>query len=68
MTIKMPKPALGLLIFTLAITFTVLACNNKKGGDKETKDDTATMKPADPAPIDTSNMDTASTRPVKTPD
>jgi hypothetical protein len=72
MTNKMTRLAGQVLLGFLALAFTV-ACNSKK--EKETKDtvqDTATVKPLDPPPNppieDTAKMDTADTRPVKTPD
>ena len=63
MTNKMPKPAYQILLGVLILTFTVIACNNKK---EEKKDVivTDTVKPL----IDTLNMDSATTRPVKVPD
>ena len=70
MTSKIPGLAYGILLggfFFLAVT----ACNNGGGDKKETTSDSSTTKPAEkmaPATIDTTHMDSASTRPVKTPD
>ncbi len=70
MTNKMSKFLNQVLFGVLVLAFTV-ACNNKKDGDKkDPPPDTATVKPLDPPPPanDTMKMDTADTRPVKTPD
>lgn len=59
------------ILGALILSFTVVACNSKKSDKKETiKEDTATkMEEVKPMqPIDTAHMDTADTRPVKTPD
>ena len=71
MTNKMPKPAFQIILGALLLTFAVASCNGS--GDSKTTTDTTT-KTTDtivappPPPIDTTKMDTASTRPVKTPD
>ncbi len=69
MTNKMPRFTNQVLLGLLALAFTV-ACNSKKDKEtKETKMDTATVKPMDTVTTpDTMKMDTADTRPVKTPD
>ena len=74
MTNKMPKPAFQIILGALLLTFAVASCNGS--GDKKTTTDTTTKttdtvlspRPETPAPIDTAHMDTATTRPVKTPD
>ena len=70
MTSKMPKPVYQIIFSLLLLAFTVAACNNeKKEEKKETVEDTTTVKPVEPMPpvVDTTKMDTASTRPVKDP-
>jgi len=70
MTRKMPKPALLVLLGSFMF-LAFAACNNKGGDKKETPADTAAPKPAEkmaPQPMDTMHMDSAHTRPVKTPD
>ena len=68
MTNQIPKLATQILIGFLMLTFTVVACNNKKDKKTETTEDTVTVKPVEPMPpIDTTKMDTASTRPVMDP-
>jgi len=67
---KMPKPAL-LALFGGFLLLAVAACNNS--GDKKSETtDTPASKPVEkmaPAPMpDTTHMDSANTRPVKTPD
>ena len=73
MTSKKPKLAFKFLAGAAALTFAIASCNGS--GDKtETKDTVITTPPVvvdstpPPPPIDTTKMDTASTRPVKTPD
>ena len=73
MTNKMPKSAYQILLGVLMLTFTVVACNSKKDGDKtETPPDTASVKPADvtPAPTQdtTAKKDTNVEKQVKTTD
>lgn len=73
MTNKMPKSAFKILFGVLILTFTVVACNNKKGDDKkDTPPDTATVKPTGMVPpvvIDTTaKKDTSKTKDVKTTD
>jgi len=67
MTTKMPKPVYQILFAVMVLTFTAIACNNKKSESKKTEDSTS-VKPSETNKMDTSNMDTASVRPVKTPD
>jgi hypothetical protein len=72
MTNKMPKAAYQILLGFLVLAFTVVACNNKKDGDKkETPPDTATVKPADqtPPPADDTvkKKDSLGDKPVKDP-
>ena len=73
MTNKMPKPAFQIILGALLLTFAVASCNGS--GDTKTTTDTTTktvdtvLTPRPPTPpIDTTKMDTATTRPVKTPD
>jgi hypothetical protein len=67
MTNKMPKTAIQFILGVFLLSFTVVSCNN--GGDKkEPTPDTPAVVAPPPPPIDTTKMDTATTRPVKTPD
>ena len=67
-----PKQALKIISGAIILTLAMTSCNG--GGDKkETVTDTTSVMPTQPTidtvqKIDTSKMDTASTRPVKTPD
>ena len=65
MTNKIPKPAYQVLLGFLMLAFTVVACNNKKEGNKkEPPPDTVTVMPADTLP---SPVDTVKKKPVKDP-
>lgn len=71
MTTKMMNPAYKLLLGCFALALTVAACNNSADDKKEKAADTPAVKPVEtvaPTTIDTSKMDTATTRPVKTAD
>ncbi len=71
MAIQLPKSAYKILLGSLLLAFTITACNNNGDDKKEKAPDTAAAKQAEevkPAPLDTSKMDTATTRPVKTAD
>jgi hypothetical protein len=64
MTIKQSGLTLSVLFFAFALVFSVAACNND-GKSNSGAGDTTAVKPAEPAPVDTTKkMDTASTRPV----
>jgi hypothetical protein len=65
MTNKIPKAPYQILLAFFVLAFTVVACNNKKAGDKkETPPDTATVKQVTPMPpVD----DTVKKKPVKDP-
>lgn len=68
---KMPKAALQFFVGVLFLSF-VIACNNKKEGEKtddKVEDTTKTMDAPPPAQVeDTTKMDSADTKPVKTID
>lgn len=65
----MPKPVYQIIFSLLLLAFTFAACNNEKKEKTETVEDTTTVKPVDPMPpVDTTKMDSATTRPVKDPD
>ena len=67
MTNNISKTTSQVLLGFLMLAFAVAACNNKKDEKKEsTVVDTTVVTPL--PPIDTTGMDTATTRPVKTPD
>jgi hypothetical protein len=68
MTSKIPKPVFKIVLGFSLLTFAVASCNGGGGDKKDPPPDTAVVKPMEPMPIDTSKMDTATTRPVKTPD
>ncbi len=71
MTSKNPKPAYQFpFALMILILLAVVSCNNKKEEKKDVTTDTTVVKPSDPVvmPVDTTKMDTATTRPVKTPD
>jgi len=72
MTNKMPKSAYRILLGFVMLTFTVVACNNKKGDDKkDAPPDTASVKPMDtppPAQDTAAKKDTSVEKPVKTTD
>jgi hypothetical protein len=76
MTNKMSKLTNLVLFGLFALSITAVSCNNKKDADKtDPVPDTATIKQTEPVPAqdtvparDTTKMDTADTRPVKTPD
>lgn len=62
-----PKTNRFLLVILLFVGITAISCNNNTGEPKENAPDTATTQQAPPPPpADTTKMDTASTRPVKT--
>jgi hypothetical protein len=64
MAIKKPGLILSIFLIVSVLAFSVTACNNDGSKDGGTGDSTA-VKPAEPAPVDTTKkMDTASTRPV----
>ncbi len=73
MTNKIPKPVYQILLGFFMLTFTVVACNNKKNGDKkDTVTDTSVVKPMmdQPMSADTGKMDpkdTIKTKPVQDP-
>lgn len=68
MTNKVPKFAYQILLGFLLLSFTVVACNNNKEGDKkEPVADTPVVKPVDTMPVDTTKKDTLTERPVKDP-
>lgn len=69
MTNKVPKSAYQILLGFLMLSFTVVACNNNKEGDKkEPAPDTPTVvKPVETAPMDSTKKDSLSERPVKDP-
>ncbi len=68
---KKSFPGLVMLLgFFMLASFFITGCNNE-GEKKDTGADSATkteVAPPPPPTIDTSGMDSASTRPVKTPD
>lgn len=74
MTNKIPKAAYQTVLAFFILAFTVVACNNKKSGDKkEPSPDTATIKEVTPMPPvdDTAKTgqpgDTIKKKPVKDP-
>ena len=56
----MPKPVYQIVLGLFLLSFTVVACNNKKDKkDPEPKEDTTKQKPVDPGdPVDGGNMTT----------
>ncbi len=65
MTNKMPRLAYQILLGVLMLSFTVVACNNKKSEKKETTTDSSTVKPTDQTqPVDTTKGDTLKKRPT----
>ena len=74
MTTKIPKLGYSIVLGALLFTFTVAACNNKGGGDKDAQKDTAT-KMSDtaaqmPAPPDSTGVkkDSITHKPTQTGD
>lgn len=74
MTNKMPKPVYQIFLGLFMLAFTVIACKDKKDGDKKDAPvtDTTAVKPAmdQPMPADTNKMDskdTIKTKPVQDP-
>ncbi len=71
MTNKIQNTALKFILGAFLVSFTLLACNNE-GEKKETpQDSTVIAPPADPMPPamdDSTVMDSADTKPVKTLD
>lgn len=73
MTNKMPKSAFQIILGFLMLIFIVVACKNKKDGDKKDAPmDTTVVKSMDalpPSTIDTTaKKDTSVEKPVKTTD
>jgi hypothetical protein len=69
---KKPNHAFKIILGALVLTFTMASCNGS-GDKKDSVTDTTSVMPTQPTvdtvpKIDTSKMDTATTRPVKTPD
>jgi hypothetical protein len=66
---KMPTAATKLLVALFIAAFTFIACNNQNEEKKETQPEQATEQPAQGQQegSDTTKLDTADTRPVKTP-
>lgn len=68
MTNKVPKSAYQFFLGFLMLSFTVVACNNNKEGDKkEPAPDTIVVKTIETPPVDTTKKDSLSERPVKDP-
>jgi hypothetical protein len=71
MTNKTKKSAYQILFGFLILAFTVVACNNKKDGDKKDPVPDTTVVAPPPPPVDTTKKDsvteTPSERPVKDP-
>lgn len=68
MTNKMPKTAIQFILGVFLLSLTVVSCNNGGGDKKEPTPDTPAVVAPPPPVIDTAHMDSATTRPVKTPD
>jgi len=72
MLTKTPTQSFKIFSAAVILTFAMASCNG--GGEKkDTVTDTTSVMPTQPTidtmpKIDTSKMDTATTRPVKTPD
>ena len=71
MTNKMPKPIYQIFLGLFMLTFTLIACKDKKDGDKKEAgpDTSAVVKPMmdQPMPADTTKKDTIKTKPVQDP-
>ncbi len=69
MTNKIPKLHHSFFFGWLMLTFILVSCNDKKDKEKTITTDTTVVSPLiDTMKKDTMMMDTASQRPVKTPD
>lgn len=70
MNFKMPKPVYQIVLGLFLLSFTVVACNNKKDKkDPAPKEDTVAQKPVDggnivPPPDDKMAGDTVAQKPV----
>lgn len=69
MASQLKKTAYKIILGVFMASFIVASCNNDGKEKKDDKmEDTTKVEQTPPPPIDTTKMDTADTRPVKTGD